>query len=138
MQKPKNSENFKNFQKISERFQKISENFQKICRNSQKISEIIRKFQKMSRPVPDLSRTCPGPVDLSGAVPELSRSCPGAVLDNVFSESTPFLTLPRENFKTCFFGRRLRRCGMKANNCGDLCGSMETIDWPRRSQRFRP
>ena len=75
MQKPKNSENFKNFQKISEIFKK-SENFLKF-------SKIFRKFQKISGLVPDLSRTCPGPVpDLSRRTcPDLSRTCPGPVPD---------------------------------------------------------
>ena len=80
MQKPKNSENLKNFQKISEIFLKKSENFLKI-------SEIFRKWQKISDlsrtcpgPVPDLSRTCPGPVPTCpGPVPDLSRTCPGPV-----------------------------------------------------------
>ena len=74
MQKPKNSENLKNFQKISEIFQKI-----------RKFSENFRNFQKMAenfRLVPDLCRTCPGPVpDLFRTCPDLSRTCPGPVPD---------------------------------------------------------
>ena len=102
-----NTEKFRNFQKFSElsenfrNFQKFSENL----RNFQKVSEIFRKFQNF-RLVPHLSRTCPGPVPgLSRPVPDLSRSCPGAVPDNVFTESTPFLTLPRKIVENTFFFR---------------------------------
>ena len=81
MQKPKNSEKFKNFQKISEIFKK-SENFLKISEVFRKFQKISENFQDLSRTVPDLSRTCPGPVpDLSRTCPDLSRTCPGPVPD---------------------------------------------------------